>query len=443
MTKYPKDIKNVSALPSGRWVWNNESQTVEFVRSCPTEEGVLGKKNQTYVDINELQQRAQWLAEVCTLNHRGRQSTIKNLRPAHLNEYRSSVMSRQGDRVTIDDVKQVAVSLLQENYLLPIPYCFLDVLRCKELDEVLTALLLYLSFFFEHKSLENKTASSGFVDIITEHKMMAETSAKKEIAQKKLAVCYFSLLMDLGREQRPTYQKRQVSSDRTEWLLHACLYSFFCYAAWVTFGRKDLRDVQQEVGRLLYSDAFNAAVRSATEGDARTMGAADHRETGNKNAFRQRASRGRPALGSAVNQRSPLMVSLLPSPKERSPHLFPGARAGSRSPPEAQRRDAEALAERLHRQLAGVSFGILGEPLVQFSRSTLMPRGEESSNTGEDEDGEEGGDVKGKSAEPSGIKYVQASKSSFVGTKSKGLARYASAAHTNAKSSAASTDLTS
>ncbi|XP_047461466.1 protein phosphatase 1 regulatory subunit 36 isoform X2 [Mugil cephalus] len=376
MTKYPKDIKNVSALPSGRWVWNNESQTVEFVRSCPTEEGVLGKKNQTYVDINELQQRAQWLAEVCTLNHRGRQSTIKNLRPAHLNEYRSSVMSRQGDRVTIDDVKQVAVSLLQENYLLPIPYCFLDVLRCKELDEVLTALLLYLSFFFEHKSLENKTASSGFVDIITEHKMMAETSAKKEIAQKKLAVCYFSLLMDLGREQRPTYQKRQVSSDRTEWLLHACLYSFFCYAAWVTFGRKDLRDVQQEVGRLLYSDAFNAAVRSATEGDARTMGAADHRETGNKNAFRQ-------------------------------------------------------------------SFGILGEPLVQFSRSTLMPRGEESSNTGEDEDGEEGGDVKGKSAEPSGIKYVQASKSSFVGTKSKGLARYASAAHTNAKSSAASTDLTS
>lgn len=37
--------------------------------------------------------------------------------------------------------------------------------------------------------------------------------------------------------------------------------------AWVTFGRKDLRDIQEEVGRLLYSDTFNTAVRNRTDGD--------------------------------------------------------------------------------------------------------------------------------------------------------------------------------
>lgn len=39
------------------------------------------------------------------------------------------------------------------------------------------------------------------VDIITEHRMMAAALAKKEIAQKKLAVCYYSLIMGLEIEQ--------------------------------------------------------------------------------------------------------------------------------------------------------------------------------------------------------------------------------------------------
>lgn len=46
------------------------------------------------------------LAEVCTLNGRGRQSIRKSLSPAHLNAYRASVMKSQGDRITTDDVKR-------------------------------------------------------------------------------------------------------------------------------------------------------------------------------------------------------------------------------------------------------------------------------------------------------------------------------------------------
>lgn len=87
----------------------------------------------------------------------------------------------------------------------------------------------------------------------------------------------------------------------TELLTHRyfqCLYTFFCYVAWVTFGRKDLRDIQEEVGRLLYSDAFNAAVRNMTDGDSGhtsttvngsvKTGAADPEATACKSAFKQR-----------------------------------------------------------------------------------------------------------------------------------------------------------
>ncbi|XP_037650776.1 protein phosphatase 1 regulatory subunit 36 isoform X3 [Sebastes umbrosus] len=297
MPKYPEELRNVSVPPPGRWVWREETRTLELISSGPTEEGVLRKRRQINVNFSDLQQRSEWLAEISTSNHRGRQSIRKSLSPAHLHAYRSFVLKNQGGRITTDDVKQVAVSLLQENYSLPIPFCFLAVLKSKELDEVLAALLLYLSFFFEHNSLEKSSKSFMTVDLFTEHKMKAETLAKKEIVQKKLAVRYFNLIMDLDT---PSYHKGWMSSNSTRWLLHACLYSFFCFVAWVTFGRKDLRDIQEEVGRLLYSDTFNTAMRNRTERDSGMAfasvngsvktGEADPKETGCSGAFKHRCN---------------------------------------------------------------------------------------------------------------------------------------------------------
>ena len=68
--------------------------------------------------------------------------------------------------------------------------------------------------------------------------------------------------------------------------------------AWVTFGRKNLRDIQEEVGRLLYSDTFNTAVRNrahrdsgmnstADNGSVKT-GVADPKETECNSTFKQR-----------------------------------------------------------------------------------------------------------------------------------------------------------
>ncbi|XP_036949653.1 protein phosphatase 1 regulatory subunit 36 isoform X1 [Acanthopagrus latus] len=442
MPKYPEKPRSVSPPTPGRWVWNDEARSVEFLSSGPAEEAVLKERRQSNSNFKDLHQRSEWLAAICMVNHRGRQNIRKSLSPAHLSAYRSSMMKRQGDRITIDDVKQVAVGLLQENYSLPIPLCFMTVLKNKELDDVLAALLLYLSCFFEHKSLENKPKSLMPVDIITEHQMMAEALAKKEIAQKKLAVCYFSLIMGLEIEQHQhtSYHKGRMSSNRTEWQLHACLYSFFCFVAWVTFGRKDLRDIQEEVGRLLYSDTFNSALRNSSDGNSCTtlsavngsvkMEEADPKDTGCDGTFRhRRTSQRRPALSTVVNQRSPLMVSLLPSPKEQSPHLFVRSPARRQSPLQAELCDIKALTEKLNQQLASVSFGILGMPLRQFSRSTLIPYEEEKNNGDEQEPGS---DVNNNSEDHTGI-HIRGASASFAGPKSTGLAGFGSTTHMNSQ----------
>lgn len=70
--------------------------------------------------------------------------------------------------------------------------------------------------------------------------------------------------------------------------------------------------------------------------------------------FLPRPSQRHSAFSSIVNQRSPLMVSLFPSPKERSPHLFLGSRAKSQSPLQPEPCDTKSLTEQLSQQLASV-----------------------------------------------------------------------------------------
>ncbi|XP_071402002.1 protein phosphatase 1 regulatory subunit 36 [Centroberyx affinis] len=451
MPKHHEETGNVNSPPPGRWVWNDETQTLEF-SSNPTVEGLLKKRRETNVNLNDLHQRPEKLAQFSTLNDRGRQSIRKTLSPSHLNAYRSSVMQRQGEHVTMDDVKQVAVSLLQENYALPIPPCFLAVLKSKKLDEFLAVLLLYLSCYFEHKTLENKPKPLMAEQSITERQVMAEAVAKVEVAQKKLAICYFHLVMGPEVAQHSMCSSRsRVSSTYTEWLLHECLYSFFCYVGWVTLGRKDLRGIQEEVGRLLHSDTFNTALRNRTDGHpGETLLAPD----GPPSMLSQlnpgqltdvststRKSQKRPGLSSIVTQRSPLMVSLLPLPKEQAPHLFLSSRARRHSLLQVRLSDTQALMEELNQQLASLSFGILGKPLRQFSRATLMPQGAKKKDRGEEdnEDDEHEDDDAEDDDDHPGVR-VRGSKSSFRRPKSTAVDRHGSTTRTNTGISRATTE---
>lgn len=99
-------------------------------------------------------------------------------------------------------------------------YCdIVVILGC--VSSLLFIYLLYVcGFYFCLSSLPQSLSSPSFhtltlshqpasVEIVTEHQMMEETLAKLEIAQKKLAVCYFSLIMDLdmGQHCNTAYHK--------------------------------------------------------------------------------------------------------------------------------------------------------------------------------------------------------------------------------------------
>ncbi|XP_061884894.1 protein phosphatase 1 regulatory subunit 36 [Entelurus aequoreus] len=376
----------MTTVPSSGWMWNDDSNTLEFKGPAAEKDEVLEKGKPTRDHMKDLQKRSEWLADVCILTTRGRQSSRKSLSTARLNAYRASVLQKQSDHVTIDDVKQVAVALLQENYSLPIPLCFMALLKRKELDDVLTALLLYVSYYIEH----GKAAQpSLFLETNTDHQKVAEIQAKKEIAQKILAVHYFSLTMDLVVAQgmqhsHAAFQKGQMGVSKNEWLLHACLYSFFCCVAWVAFGRKYMSNIQEEVGRLLYSDAFNTAVRNTTEETSsfayNGSTVMDDSQGKRRSTHGRRMFQRHPALSKIANQRSPLMVCLLPTPKEQSPHLFSGSRARGLSPAQTEHFDNKVLTEEVNQQLASVKFGILGKPLKEFNPSTLLSKEEEEGN---------------------------------------------------------------
>ncbi|KAK7899398.1 hypothetical protein WMY93_020251 [Mugilogobius chulae] len=357
----------------GCWEWNHETNTVEFISSLPPEKPVARKRRPTDVHFEEILQKSKWLAEIYRMNTRGRQSSVKRLDPALLKTFSSTVTTKHTEFVTIEHVKQVAVNLLLENYTLPVPPCFLDLLKSEQLDEILTALLLYLCCFFEFKSLENRPKTSIVLDVVAEQQMKWRISAKLDLALKKLAVCYFSLILD--RDAGHKQLKGRTSTDQTEWLLEGVLYSFFCYVSWVTFGRKELKLIQEEIGRILYSNNFNFDVKNKEEVQSRrtsTVSTGSEKHTGVQRMDTDRrlklCSSGS-SLRSVMNARSPLMASLLPSLRQQSPQLFTGPPAESEplllTPPTYSE-------EELTEELSRMSIGILGQNLLQFDHMTLI-----------------------------------------------------------------------
>ncbi|RVE66622.1 hypothetical protein OJAV_G00109060 [Oryzias javanicus] len=266
-TEMEAQLKNTDSVgwsPLGRWRWSDETQRMEFVSYCRAEEeDALRRRSQPDTDFLELQLRAEWLAGVHTINHRGRHTRrMSRMETTELETFRMSLMEQQGETVTEQDVKQVAVSLLQDNHTLPIPPCFLDILRSKELDDVITALLLYLSCFFELEP-ETPAASSrsDSENVASDQKKNSQIWSEIQGAQRKLAICYFNLMTGLQTEKLPQNLRIHKCFNKMESLLHASLYSFLCCVAWVAFRRTHMKEIQHEVGRLLYSDTFNAAIK--------------------------------------------------------------------------------------------------------------------------------------------------------------------------------------
>ncbi|XP_051949481.1 protein phosphatase 1 regulatory subunit 36 isoform X2 [Xyrauchen texanus] len=322
MAKSPTETK-ISMPSSGRWDWNDETQSLEFISYA------------TSVEVNEKTKKKNTPTYQEHLRKHLEKWQKNTVGPAQLDAFKASIKCSQKECVTIQDVILAAVSLLQENEALPIPLHFLSLLKSQELEKFLASLLLYFSCYFERKALEERP--------------------KSLMASRGLS----------------TYSEIQ---------LNECLYSFCTYAVWVTFERRDLKGIQVEIGRLFRSDTFNVARRTQVEESEEEQEDQDHR----KPALNDRKSKRRPGLNSIITHRSPLIVSLLPTPRENAPHLFGSFRHLQQRSTEHS--DSKALMEELNQHLATLCFGILGKPLSQFSSMTLNPQGGQSEAEKDDDE---------------------------------------------------------
>ncbi|XP_061110420.1 protein phosphatase 1 regulatory subunit 36 isoform X3 [Conger conger] len=347
MSKPQKEMSCDVTPSNGTWAWNDENQGLEFISLETSTEGKERKKkcklHSSQDTVSKRLERFTQSAMSGKGQPRARSPTDRNaVGECQLNAYKSSPKRDQRDCVTIEDIKQATLILQQEKE--PIPLGFLPILKQRELDEFLASLLLYLSSFFVKTTLEKKT---------TPH-MMGKTSAKhKEVFE--------------------------------------CLYRFLCYAAWIAFERKNLTAIQEEVGRLLYSDTFNPACKLrakqgvSTQGHVQKAGDVQSKDPAQPPVPKStRKCPRRLDLSKVLTQRTPLMEALLPPTGQAAPHLFSGFS------PQKERSlifcDREILLDQLTNQLASLRFGILGKPLSLFSGATLIPQGEENKDKDKEEE---------------------------------------------------------
>ncbi|XP_049754195.1 protein phosphatase 1 regulatory subunit 36 isoform X7 [Elephas maximus indicus] len=235
--------------------------------------------------------------------------------------------------------------------------------RNKNLDNFLMALLYYLSYFLEKISLERKPKS--YMVALVEKKEMKLVLSKLDIAQKYLAQKYCILVLGLAMPDKHHMccGKEKISDTQKDWKFFESFYTFCAYIAWIVFRRQHLTDIEEEIGRLFRSNMFNIPRRKREDEES---GGEKKRMTFVQ--FRRMMAK-RPAIKKAINMRSPVLSTLLPSPREKAQNIFEKKfHHGSIKLQAKIQKHLESLDT-----VAMPVVGILGEPRCLFNPHTLQP----------------------------------------------------------------------
>ncbi|NXT31098.1 PPR36 phosphatase, partial [Pelecanoides urinatrix] len=294
----------------------------------------------------------------------------------------------QHEYVTLDDVKYAALLLKDANesrHMLS----FAAVMRNEKLDEFLMALLFYLSFYLEKIALEKKCRSLISTMIFLEKKEMDDVLAKLAVARIHLAKVYCNRILRQGMAQQhhmPTgMRKTSLHKDQS---FFEGFYNFCSYVAWLVFRRKHFQVIREEIGRLLCSNMFNPALRDRSNVDLQKAGD----QTADANTVRlpylRRVHAKHPSINSMVHQRSPVLSTLLPLPKDSAQYLSQNHYCRGRDPRPCR---CDRLPD--FSELFTAKVGIIGAHCSELKSIMSMPDGmmeEEEEEEDEEEEQEQG-----------------------------------------------------
>ncbi|CAH1792159.1 unnamed protein product [Owenia fusiformis] len=394
MTKVIKESDQGHMPLNGRWIWKDESNSLEYTSNTGGDKSDKKKKQKGlhFQDaIVKGNNRAP--SSVGGRSYGKGRGQAQHIRGSRSPGQRQTIkQSEEHKHVTLDDVKSVALDMLCE--IEEIPNVFKGMYSSEAFDDFLKHLLCYFKCFFEKKQLEEQP--SGFIleKSQAEKQAIIDACETLEIGQKLLGQSYCVLILGLGLDQQHHMGcgQSRVSSTYKDRGMYETLYSYCTFVVWIGFKRKNFEDTKKELGRILRSDTFNPAIR-VKNAPEEIEGVEKKEEVKLTPAEYRRLHPKRPAIKSIVNQRSPALVSILPSPKEEAHWLF--RRKGALSPTSlatVAREDPEDESVNM-KALPGFSrknfrIGIIGEPLSQFNAVTLAPLGSE--NDEDQEEGEEG-----------------------------------------------------
>ncbi|XP_014639779.1 PREDICTED: protein phosphatase 1 regulatory subunit 36 [Ceratotherium simum simum] len=332
------------------WYWKDETRTLEFRSFTPTAElKEKGKKGKA-VHFAEIDGPAS--------------DRLTDKRFSSRDDKSPKASEKRGPRgdVTLHDAKFVALLLLQDTEMQRI-CSFTTFMRNKNLDNFLMALLYYLSHYLEKNSLEKKPKS--YMVGLVEKKEMELVLSKLEAAQKYLAQEYCVLVLGLGMPEKHHMccGKEKISDTQKDWKFFECFYTFCTYVAWIVFRRQHFTEIEEEIGRLFRTSMFNIPQRRREDEES---GGEKKRMT--LVQFRRMMAK-RPAIKKAINMRSPVMSTLLPSLREKAQNIFEKKyRRGGIKIPAQMQEDMENLDS-----VPMPKVGILGEPRCLFNPHTLLP----------------------------------------------------------------------
>lgn len=369
---------------SGKWIWKDETNTLEFTSNNPNAD--RQEKRRRAKEGNKRNDR------VASSVGKANAMRGKNQRGKNAKSPRPPIKATSDhSTVTLDDVKGVALEHVPNDPELEMLSEHFDgIYSNSQFDNFLLHLLRYFHCFFEKQQWGEKIRTTTYIEpSLTEKQAYADSKAKLKVAQKLLGQSYCMLVLGLDLEpQHHMYcGQSRVSSTLKDRSMFETLYSFCAYFVWIAFRRKDYELVRKEVGRMLRSDTFNPAIRVKNAPDEQKKDKEPEKKL--TPAEYRRLHPKRPAIKSVISQRSPAVVAILPSPKEEATWLFEkpeSAEALVKASIEAQEQDIVEDAFYLDKKT--IKIGIVGEPLSQFNPQTLTPQGD--GNEDEENEGEEG-----------------------------------------------------
>ncbi|CAD5121394.1 DgyrCDS9916 [Dimorphilus gyrociliatus] len=373
-----------SELPepkSGKWEWREDTNTLEFTNFQTKKDA----KRKAAADKHKSVDRG---ATPSRANKKSIPTWIpkkkdKDEGPSHIN---------------LVHIKESALSYLTEHYEEKDDTEDMDkfkafeagVYHTKQLDEFLMFLLKYFELFFEKFNLDNKPNPMNIEPSQAEVAYYHKVCDKLLAAQKLVGYAYGILILGDGMSthHHMSCGVSRVSNTYKDRNMFECLYKFCSVVVEKTFVKRNDEAVRTEVNRMMRSHTFNPALRIKLAPDAEK----NTDEVKLTPAEYRRQHGNRPAIKSIITQKSPALISILPSSKEGATYLFQRKQALSaagisdnKSADEIISDDSiESVTETL--SLETLKVGIIGESSKDYDLKTLIPhRGGEGDDPSRDE----------------------------------------------------------